>query len=94
MIKAKQNERAVKRVEGDIKKEQRHLRHSLRKFDVGKCKIKLILVFCFYRLDLDTTSKRYNAEKNLSTNLQEKDKIEREFVKSREKVNFYQLLLT
>jgi len=51
MIKAKQNERAVKRVEGDIKKEQRHLRQSLRKFDVGKCEMKIILVFLFLSIE-------------------------------------------
>ncbi|CAF1043839.1 unnamed protein product [Rotaria sordida] len=67
MIKAKQNEREAKRLEGDIKKEQRQLHHSLRD------------------LDVDATRKRYNAEKHLSKNLEEKDKIEREFVKKREK---------
>ncbi|CAF2848226.1 unnamed protein product [Rotaria sp. Silwood2] len=36
-------------------------------------------------LDVDATRKRYNAEKHLSKNLEEKDKIEREFVKKREK---------
>ena len=35
MIKAKKSEREVKRLEGDIKKEQQHLRQSLRKLDVG-----------------------------------------------------------
>jgi len=34
----------------------------------------------------DATRKRYNSEKNLSKNLEEKDRIEREFVKKREKV--------
>ncbi|CAF1244390.1 unnamed protein product [Rotaria sordida] len=67
MIKAKQNEREAKRLEGDIKKEQRQLHHSLRD------------------LDVDATRKRYNAEKHLSKNLEEKDKIEREFVKKQEK---------
>ena len=37
--------------------------------------------------NLDATKKRYHAEKNLSKNLQEKDRIEREFVKKREKVS-------
>ncbi|CAF1682823.1 unnamed protein product, partial [Adineta ricciae] len=67
MIKAKKSEREVKRLEGDIKKEQQHLRQSLRK------------------LDVDTTAKRYKSEKKLSKNLEEKDTIEREFVKTREK---------
>ncbi|CAF1582502.1 unnamed protein product [Rotaria magnacalcarata] len=67
MIRAKQREREAKRLEGDIKKEQRHVQHALRD------------------LDVDTTKKRYYAEKSLSKNLQEKDKIEREFVKKREK---------
>jgi hypothetical protein len=35
MIKAKQTEREAKRLEGDIKKEQRRLHHSLRDLDVG-----------------------------------------------------------
>jgi len=35
MIKAKQSEREAKRLEGDIKKEKRHLHHSLRELDVG-----------------------------------------------------------
>ncbi len=47
----------------------------------------------FYLLNTDATRKRYNAEKYLSKNLEEKDKIEREFVKTREKVNFYRSLL-
>ncbi|UJR27696.1 hypothetical protein I4U23_008973 [Adineta vaga] len=67
MIKAKKSEREVKRLEGDIKKEQQNLRQSLRK------------------LDVDTTMKRYKAEKSLSKNLEEKDTIEREFVKTQEK---------
>ncbi|CAF0822646.1 unnamed protein product [Didymodactylos carnosus] len=66
MIKAKQVERETKRQEGDIKKEQRSLHHTLRE------------------LDVDATRKRFDAEKNLSKNLEEKDKIEREFVKKRE----------
>ena len=37
----------------------------------------------------DVTRKRYNADKQLSKNLEEKDKIEREFVKKREKVKIY-----
>jgi hypothetical protein len=40
MIKAKQSEREAKRLEGDIKKEQRQLRHSLRELDVGMYEIK------------------------------------------------------
>lgn len=36
MIKAKKSEREVKRLEGDIKKEQQHLRQSLRKVDMGR----------------------------------------------------------
>lgn len=67
MIKAKQSEREAKRLEGDIKKEQRYLHHALR------------------NLDVDATRKRYNSEKNLSKNLEEKDRIERELVKKREK---------
>ncbi|CAF0981483.1 unnamed protein product [Didymodactylos carnosus] len=66
MIKAKQVERETKRQEGDIKKEQRSLHHTLKE------------------LAVDSTKKRFDAEKNLSKNLEEKDKIEREFVKKRE----------
>jgi hypothetical protein len=36
MIKAKQTEREAKRLEGDIKKEQRHLHYSLKGLDVGQ----------------------------------------------------------
>lgn len=36
MIKAKQSEREAKRLEGDIKKEQRQLHYSLRDLDVGQ----------------------------------------------------------
>jgi hypothetical protein len=42
--------------------------------------------FCIYSISLDATRKRYKAEKHLSKNLEEKDQIEREFVKKREKV--------
>ena len=38
MIKAKQSEREVKRSEGDVKKEQRHLHHTLKDLDVGRCR--------------------------------------------------------
>lgn len=44
-------------------------------------------LFVSDRSNLDATKKRYHAEKNLSKNLQEKDRIEREFVKKREKVS-------
>lgn len=40
MIKAKQSEREAKRLEGDIKKEQRYLHYSLRDLDVGTYTIK------------------------------------------------------
>ncbi len=36
MIKSKQNERESKRLEGDVRKEQRHLHHTLKELDVGK----------------------------------------------------------
>ncbi len=36
MIKSKHNERESKRLEGDVKKEQRHLNHTLKELDVGK----------------------------------------------------------
>jgi hypothetical protein len=36
MIKSKQNERESKRLESDVKKEQRHLHHTLKELDVGK----------------------------------------------------------
>lgn len=35
MIKAKQSEREGKRVDGDVKKEQRHLNHTLKDLDIG-----------------------------------------------------------
>ncbi len=44
MIKAKQSEREAKRLEGDIKKEQRQLQHSLRNLDVGQS--KNLLIYC------------------------------------------------
>jgi hypothetical protein len=56
MIKAKQKEREAKRLEGDIKKEQRHLSHSLRDLDVGVYKIKFISIlfpsFCLYLIQM------------------------------------------
>jgi hypothetical protein len=36
MIKAKQSERESKRLEGDVKKEQRHLHHTLKELDIGQ----------------------------------------------------------
>ncbi|CAF1224605.1 unnamed protein product [Rotaria sordida] len=66
MIKAKQTEREGRRLESDVKKEQRHLHHTLQE------------------LDIDTNKKYFDAEKNLSKNLEEKDKIEREFLKKKE----------
>jgi hypothetical protein len=48
----------------------------------------------FYRYNLDTTRKRYSAEKHLSKNLEEKDRIGREFVKKREKVNFPSIMIS
>ncbi|CAF4274674.1 unnamed protein product, partial [Rotaria sp. Silwood2] len=66
MIKAKQTEREGKRLEGDVKKEQRHLHHTLKE------------------LDIDATRKHFDAEKNLSKNLEERDRIEREFLKKKE----------
>ena len=88
MIKAKQSERETKRLEGDIKKEQRHLHHTLKELDVGMFgkkkqdtnRIKKILSH------LGSTRKRFESEKHLSKNLEEKDRIEREFVKKREQV--------
>jgi hypothetical protein len=35
----------------------------------------------------DTTKKRFDGEKHLSKNLEDKDRIEREFLKKREQVN-------
>lgn len=35
MIKSKQTEREGKRVDGDVKKEQRHLNHTLKELDIG-----------------------------------------------------------
>ncbi|CAF3383362.1 unnamed protein product [Rotaria socialis] len=66
MIKSKQTEREGKRVEGDVKKEQRHLHHTLKE------------------LDIDATKKHFEAEKSLSKNLEEKDRIERDFAKKKE----------
>ena len=36
MIKAKHSERESKRLEGDVKKDQRHLHHTLKELDVGE----------------------------------------------------------
>jgi len=36
MIKSKQTERESKRLEGDVKKEQRYLNHTLKELDVGR----------------------------------------------------------
>ncbi len=36
MIKSKQEERAFKRYEGDVKKEQRAIRHAMRDLDTSK----------------------------------------------------------
>lgn len=35
MIKSKQEERALKRSEGDVKKDQRQIRQNIREFDAG-----------------------------------------------------------
>lgn len=96
MVRAKQKEREAKRLEGDIKKEQRQLHYSIRDLDVGKYQIDNIFInfsLNCVNIIIDASRKRYYAEKNLSKNLQEKDRIEREFIKKREKVNFYQLTL-
>jgi hypothetical protein len=37
MIQSKQAERALKRREGDVKKEQRQVRQAVREFDTSKC---------------------------------------------------------
>lgn len=42
MIKSKQDERALKRSEGDVKKDQRQIRQNIREFDTGS-KLKLLL---------------------------------------------------
>ena len=48
MIKAKQSEREAKRLEGDIKKEQRQLHYSLRDLDVGQYRKRIPLIsVCF-----------------------------------------------
>lgn len=44
MIKAKQEEREAKRLENDIKKEQRMIRHSFRDLDVGKKSKKTVFL--------------------------------------------------
>ena len=41
MIQSKQDERALKRKEGDVKKEQRQIRQTVREFDVRKYSIPL-----------------------------------------------------
>jgi hypothetical protein len=48
MIKAKQTERESKRLEGDVRKEQRHLNHTLKELDIGKYLINFQLIFLFY----------------------------------------------
>ena len=89
MIKAKQREREAKRLEGDIKKERRQIQHSLRELDVGQFDnlSKSTSFRLSYPSILDTTRKRYSADRNLSKNLEEKDRIERDYVKTREKVD-------
>ncbi len=88
MIKSKQTERESKRLEGDVKKEQRHLHHTLKELDVGQYWIIFKSLFCFFSINfyLDTIKKRLDTEKSLSKNLEEKDKIEREYFKKREQV--------
>jgi hypothetical protein len=54
MIKAKQSERESKRLDGDVKKEQRHLHHTLQELDVGK--------FIGYTNMFDLFVYRYNQE--------------------------------
>lgn len=66
MIKSKQSERESKRLEGDVKKEQRYLNHTLKE------------------LDVDSIRKRIDAEKNLNKNLEDKDRIERDFLRKKE----------
>ncbi len=92
MIKAKQSERESKRLEGDVKKEQRHLHHTLKELDIGQYWIiyqRFILIDLSF-IYLDAIKKRLDTEKSLSKNLEDKDKIEREFFKKREQVRSYE----
>jgi isoleucyl-tRNA synthetase len=88
MIKAKQSERESKRLEGDVKKEQRHLHHTLKELDIGQYGIiyQRFISIDFSFIYLDAIKKRLDTEKSLSKNLEDKDKIEREFFKKREQV--------
>ncbi len=58
MIKSKQVERAFKRQDGDVKKEQRQIRQSVREFDTA------------------ITKKKYDADRILSKNLDERKTLE------------------
>jgi hypothetical protein len=51
MIRAKKDERKVKRLEGDVKKEQRSIRKTLRELDAGNYFLASIDV-CFAISDL------------------------------------------
>jgi len=86
MIKAKQTERESKRLEGDVKKEQRHLNHTLKELDVGKYLIYIQDVLLFKLIFLDSIKKRFDTEKYLAKNLEEKDRIEREYLRKKEQV--------
>ena len=85
MIKSKQTEREGKRDEGDVKKEQRHLHHTLKELDIGKS-LHDTAARHRDRFFTDAVKKRFDSEKSLSKNLDEKDRLEREFIKKREQV--------
>jgi hypothetical protein len=58
MIQSKQVERAFKRQDGDVKKEQRQIRQAVREFDTV------------------ITKKKYDADRILAKNLEEKKTLE------------------
>ena len=86
MMQVKQKERETKQQERDVWREQRAIRHSLQGLNVGKdLEQPTVLKYVLFML-VDTNKKRYDSERQLSQNLQEKDHLEKDFVKKREKV--------
>jgi len=80
MIKSKQVERALKRQEGDVKKDQRQIRQSVREFDTSSFWSFLYEKFYLSRVLIVrfkvVSKKRLDADKNLVKNLEEKKTLE------------------
>ncbi|CAF1305255.1 unnamed protein product [Adineta steineri] len=82
--KAKEHDRQMKQIKSEmIRAKQREREIKRTEGDIKKQQQHLRQ--SLRKLDVETTSKRYKTEKSLSKNLEEKDQIERERMKTREK---------